>query len=437
METKLARIAQIARENPTEKFTSLVHLIQAESLKQCHRTMDGSKATGVDQVTKAEYEANLEENVRNLVSRMKQQSYKPQPVRRSYIPKAGSNKKRPLGIPSYEDKLVQGVMAQILNAIYEADFLNCSYGFRPGRGCHDALREVTRLIETRRVNYIVDADIKGFFDHVSHEWLLKFLALRIGDPNMLGLITRFLKAGIMEDGRVLASPEGTPQGGIVSPVLANVYLHYVLDLWFQKRVQRQSRGEAYLVRYADDFICCFEYEEDARAFYAGLVERLGKFSLELAEDKTRIIAFGKRAEENKDGEGPNTFDFLGFTHYGGKSRHGKFRVKRRTSRKKFRASLLRAKEWLRRNRCMPVRELMPLLRMKLTGYDRYYGITDNYQMLANYHRQVKRLLFKWLNRRSQKRSFDWETFETKFLVITPLPQPRIYVNIYGTRTATA
>lgn len=435
METKLARIAQVARENPKEMFTSLVHLINAESLMQSHKAMSGQKAAGVDKVTKAEYEANLQENVQNLVSRMKQQSYKPQPVRRSYIPKAGTSKMRPLGIPSYEDKLVQSVMARILNAIYEADFLNCSYGFRPGRGCHDALRELTHIIETKRVNFIVDADIKGFFDHVSHEWLLKFLALRIGDPNMLRLITRFLKAGVMEAGRVTASPEGTPQGGIISPILANVYLHYVLDLWFQKRVKRQSRGEAYLIRYADDFVCCFQYEEDARAFYTDLVERLRQFNLEVAEEKTRIIAFGKRAESNGDDDGPNTFDFLGFTHYGGESRHGKYRVKRRTSRKKFRASLLRVKDWLRKNRCKPVKRLMLELNRKLIGYYRYYGVTDNYRMLARFLLQVKRLLFKWLNRRSQKQSFDWKYFEEKFLPISPLLKPRIYVNIYGRQSA--
>ncbi|MGE5529907.1 MAG: group II intron reverse transcriptase/maturase [Patescibacteria group bacterium] len=437
METKLARIARIARERPKERFISLVHHINVESLAASHRKMAAGKAAGVDGVTKAAYEENLERNLNALVERMKRQAYKPQPVRRSYIPKPGTDKKRPLGIPSYEDKLVQDVMARILNAIYEADFLDCSYGFRPGRGCHDALRELGRLIETRKVNYIVDADIKGFFDHVDHEWLLKFLRLRIGDPNMIRLIARFLKAGVMEAGIVYDTPEGTPQGGVVSPILANVYLHYVLDLWFERRIRRQSKGEAYLIRYADDFVCCFEYEEDAKAFHAALTERLKEFNLEIAEEKTRIIAFGRHAEEEsrrKGGRKPETFDFLGFTHYCGKSRQGNFRVKRRTSRKKYRASLRRCKEWLRKNRCRPVGELMQALSRKMAGYYRYYGVTDNIRMLANFHHQVKRLLYKWLNRRSQKRSFNWERFENEFLGRLPLPRPRIYVNLYE-RTA--
>jgi RNA-directed DNA polymerase len=247
METGLVRIAEIARQNPKERFTALIHHINQETLIECHQMVSGSKASGVDQVTKQAYGENLEANIADLIGRMKRQAYKPQPVRRVYIPKEGSNKMRPLGIPSYEDKLVQKGLARILNTIYEQDFLDCSFGFRPGRGCHDALKVLNHIIERKKVNYIVDADIRGFFDHVDHEWLMKFLELRIADPNLLRLIKRFLKAGVMEAGIVYDTPEGTPQGGLISPILANVYLHYVLDLWFEKVVKKRCQGEAYVV----------------------------------------------------------------------------------------------------------------------------------------------------------------------------------------------
>lgn len=347
METELTRIAEVARKRPQERFTSLAHLINETTLRDCHRKMKANKALGIDKVSKEEYEQNLTENLRELVEQMKRQAYKPQPVRRAYIPKPGTSKKRPLGILAYQDKLVQAVMARILTAIYEADFLDCSYGFRPGRNCHDALKELTRIIETRRINYIVDADIKGFFDHVNHEWMLKFIGHRIADPNIRRLIARFLKAGVMENGVKQNIIEGTPQGGNISPILANIYLHYVLDLWFTRIVKKWCRGEAYLIRYCDDFVCCFEYEEEAKAFYEALKGRLGKFNLEIAEDKTRIIAFGRNATKKSDKRKPDTFDFLGFTHYCGKSKQGYFRVKRKTSRKKYQASILRCKEWIK------------------------------------------------------------------------------------------
>jgi RNA-directed DNA polymerase len=347
-------------------------------------------------------------------------------------PKPGTDKKRPLGILVYQDKLVQAAMAKIVTAIYEADFLDCSYGFRPGRSCHDALKELNHIIENRKIRYIVDADIKGFFDHVNHEWLMKFIGQRIADPNIHRLIARFLKAGIMEDGVKQGTVEGTQQGGNISPILANVYLHYVLDLWFEKIVKKWCRGEAYLVRYCDDFVCCFEHEEEAKAFYQALRGRLKKFGLEIAEEKTRIIKFGRKAadEHQRDGDGkPETFDFLGFTHYCGKSRRGYFRVKRKTSRKKYKASLLRCKEWIKRNRHESVKELMKALRVKLNGYYRYYGITDTSKALNRFAYEVNKMLYKWLNKRSQRKSFEWSKFE-KLIKKYPLPQPRIYVNIY-------
>jgi RNA-directed DNA polymerase len=436
VETKLARIVEMAKARPSERFTSLAHLINERTLAECHRRMEAGKASGVDGETKATYGENLEANLQDLVARMKRQAYKPEPVLRKYIPKPGTDKKRPLGLPSYEDKLVQGVLARILRAIYEQDFLDCSHGFRPGRGCHRALSQLGEIIETRRVNYILDADIRGFFDHVNHEWLMKFVGHRVADPNVLRLIHRFLKAGVMEAGIVYDTPEGTPQGGVISPLLANVYLHYVLDLWFEKAVKKACRGEAHLVRYADDFVCCFQYEEDAKAFYGWLKERLKEFGLEIAEEKTRIITFGRQAwqDHNNGGGKPGTFDFLGFTHYCGTSQQGRFRVKRKTSRKKYRASLKRVYEWLAKNRHLPVREMMRTLRLKVAGNHRYYGITDNLPTLRKFNYHVTRALYKWLNRRSQKRSFNWEQFN-KFLKACPLPKPVIHVNIYKVRGA--
>jgi RNA-directed DNA polymerase len=435
METKLTRIAQIAKEKPDERFTSLAHLINEEHLKECHHKLKSRRVPGVDEISKEEYAKNLGTNIRDLIAKMKQNAYKPQPVKRKYIPKLNTKEKRPLGIPSYEDKLVQAAMANILNAIYEEEFLNCSYGFRPGRGCHDALKELNYIIEQKKVNYIVDVDIRGFFDHVDHEWLKKFVAHRIADPQIQRLITRILKAGVMEAGIKYDTPEGTPQGGVVSPILANIYLHYVLDLWFEKRIKRGYQGEAYIIRYADDFVCCFQCEKEARRFLTELKERLKKFNLEVAEEKTRIISFGRYAKPtDKSGRRKyDTFDFLGFTHYNSESRKGKYRMKRKTSTKKMRASLLRCKEWLKQNRNKPIKELMKTFRTKVQGHYNYYGITDNTKALRKFYYQVWKMLYKWLNRRSQRKSFGWEKY-TLFLEKFPIPEPRIRINIYQRTT---
>jgi len=431
VETQLTRIAEKAKENPELKFTTLVHHINKQSLMDAHMRMQKQKASGVDGVSWATYDQNLEANVDDLVARMKRQSYKPQAVKRVNIPKPGSNKTRPLGIPAYEDKLVQTVMASILNAIYEQDFLGYSYGFRPNKSVHDALKALNGILEKRPINYIVDADIKGFFDHVDQKWLIKFLEHRIADPNMIRLIVRFLKAGVVEAGIKYDTPEGTPQGGVISPILANIYLHYVLDIWFYKVVRKHCKGEAHMIRYADDFVCCFQYQEDAKRFYRALQQRLNKFNLEMAEEKSRLLAFGRNAQEQGKNEGkkPETFDFLGFTHYCSRSKKGKFRVKRKTSRKKYNASLLKVKDWLKKNRNMRAPELMAKMRIKLLGYYRHYGITDNATALYRYLNEVEKLIYKWLNRRSQRKSFDWGKYK-KFLRKFPLPTPRIYVNIY-------
>ena len=266
MYTKLDRIAEIARNKPKDKFTSLMHLVNKEMLTICHYELSGNKATGVDNVTKEEYEANLEENIDDLIIRMKAFKYRPQPVKRVYIDKPGSDKKRPLGIPAYEDKIVQLAINKILKSIYEQDFMDCSFGFRENRSCHDAFKILDVYLSKRNINYVVDADIKGFFDNVDHKWMMKFLEHRIADKNLLRYIGRFLKVGIMDEGQFHKVYEGTPQGGIISPTLANIYLHYVLDLWFNKFIKKKCKGQAYIVRYADDFVCCFQYEDEAKDF---------------------------------------------------------------------------------------------------------------------------------------------------------------------------
>lgn len=300
------------------KLQTLMHKVNKETLKEQHKRQQQGKASGIDQMTKEEYEINLDENLDNLIKRMKSFSYRPQPVRRSYIPKA-NGKLRPLGIPAYEDKLVQGAMADILNEIYESIFLDCSYGFRPKRNCHDVIRYINNTIMTKKVNYIVEADIKGFFDNVDHELLMKMLKEKIADKNFLRYIKRFLKSGYMEDMKYYETDKGTPQGGLISPILANVYLHYVLDLWVEKFIKPRSKGEVYYVRYADDFILMFQYEEEAVYFLEALDKRLKEFGLELELNKTKITPFGrfKGTKEN--------FSFLGFTFYNGKTTTGKYR----------------------------------------------------------------------------------------------------------------
>ena len=432
MGTKLERIMEISATTPKPEFTSLYHLINIEMMKQCHKELDGSKAVGIDKVTKAEYEEHLEENLTNLVSRLKNKTYKPLPSLRVFIPKA-NGKKRPLGIASYEDKIVQLAVKKILEAIYEPRFLNCMYGFRPNRGCHDAIKEVHRQISNEHINHVVDADIKGFFDHMNHKWMMEFLKLYIKDPNLLWLINKYLKAGVMTDGVFEETEEGSAQGNIISPILANIYMHNVLTLWYKFVIKGNTFGNSFLVVYADDFIAGFQYKEDAEIYYTLLKERLRKFNLELEESKSRLIEFGRYAETNskrKYGKKPETFDFLGFTFYCGKGKRSRnFCVKLKTNRKKFQQKLKATKEWLYENRTMPVKEMISKLNLKLIGHYKYYGVSHNSAKIGAFLHFIQRYLYKVLNRRSHKRSYTWDGY-IEMLKVYPLAKPKIYVKLF-------
>jgi len=384
-----------------------------EHLRGCYAALPADRAAGVDGVGKQEYGHNLEARLTELSAKLGRLGYRPQPVKRVYIPKPGTNKQRPLGIPSFEDKLVQKALVEVLEQIYEADFTKSSYGYRPERTQHQALDQLGRTIQQRRVNYIVEADIKGFFDHVNQQWLMKFLERRIGDERVLRLIVRFLKSGVMEDGLVQASDEGVPQGGNLSPLLSNVYLHHTLDLWFERRFKRTCQGEAYYFRYGDDFLACFQHRDEAERFLRELGERLAQFHLELEPTKTRLVEFGRFAEERtkQRGEKPGTFDFLGFTHYCGHTAKGHFKVKRKTSGKKYRTKLKEMKAWLQRERSRTKQgKLLQQAKLKLEGHLHYYAITDNSHMCHRFSTQVTQLVYKWLNRQSQRDSYDWARF---------------------------
>ncbi|MCP3685059.1 MAG: group II intron reverse transcriptase/maturase [bacterium] len=410
----IARIRCKAEENPKQVYTSLYHHVYNQDLlRQCYDSIDGRRAVGIDGVTKAAYGKDLATNLPNLSRRLGNMSYYHKPSRRSYIDKAGSTKKRPLGISCFEDKIVEKAVKEVLEVIYEQKFRRSSYGYRPDLSCHDALRALGRCIQKGKISYLVEADIKGFFNHVHHKILLKLLNYRIKDKRILRLIRKMLKSGIMEDGLVTASEEGTPQGSILSPLLSNIYLHYCLDGWFDQKFKAMCRGEAHFFRFADDFVACFQYKSDAVLYLAELVKRLATFHLEIEPSKTKLLAFGRFATENarKQGRKPETFDFLGFTHYCGKTRDGYFKVKRRTSRKKFTYKLKEFNVWLKKNRSfLKKRELLRTAKRKWQGHLNYYAITDNFERCNAFGYQMERLLFKWLNRQSQRRSYTWEQF---------------------------
>jgi RNA-directed DNA polymerase len=428
----LERISAKARANPDLVFTSLYHHIaDIDPLRTCYHLLKGNKAVGIDEVTKAMYANDLEANLQDLSARLNRMGYRPQPKLRVYIPKPGSEKGRPLGISSFEDKRVELATKRVLEPLFEPLFEACSFGYRPGCSPHQCLDALGRTIQQKRVNPLVEADIRGFFDAVNHEWLLKFLRQRIGDERVLRLIRRMLKAGVMENGLFEAAEIGTPQGSILSPLLSNVYLHYVLDLWFQRRVRRQCRGEAYLFRFADDFLACFQYRTDAEAFHQSLGDRLEGFQLELAQEKTQCFEFGRYARVNayRRGEKPKEFTFLGMTFFCGKNRYGAFKVKRKTSRKKLRQSLARFTDWIRRSRnLLPSGELLRRAKARIQGHLNYYAITDNSESCQMYLHLTRRALFKWLNRRSPRKSYTWEGF-LQAMKHVGWPQGRTRVNL--------
>jgi len=439
VETRLGILTEKARANPKLRFTSLAHYLNEDFLRGCFmeikrkKALGGrDKAPGVDGMGVEEYGENLEVNLKGLVARMKAKSYRPQPVRRAYIPKP-DGKQRPLGIPAVEDRVVQLGIAKILSAVFEVDFLENSYGFRPNRNPHQALEGIDRAIMTKPVNYVVDMDIERYFDSVSHDWLMKCLGVRINDPSLMRLVARFLKSGVVEDGKLEATEVGTPQGGNLSPVLSNIFLHYVLDLWYEKKVKPNLKGYSKFCRFADDFVVCLERQEDAETFGELLRERLEKFGLKVSEKKSRVIEFGRTAWKKcqQGGSKVETFDFLGFTHYCDRTRRGGFKLGRKTSSKKLRAKLIAANLWLKSIRNVTKLTVWwPVFQAKLRGHYNYYGVSGNMREMKAFYHKTERMAFKWINRRSQRNSFTWEEFGY-FLRWNPLPQPRILHNLYA------
>ncbi len=405
MTTSLQGIASKARRDKKHRFRNLYGMLTNRFMLESWTELNRASAPGHDRVFARDYARNLKENVENLVVRLKEKRYRAPLVRRVYIPKA-KGKLRPLGIPTTEDKLVQKAVARILEAIYEMEFHEGSFGYRKGRSPLDAVQDVTINLQRRKFAYVVEADIKSFFDTIDHEWLIRMLEQRIDDKAFIGLIRKWLKAGILlPENMVMHPATGTPQGGIVSPILANIYLHYVLDLWFEKKVKPYCDGDAYLCRYADDFIAAFRYGRDADGFHAALGGRLEKFGLHLSEEKTRIIKFTRFRKESRA-----RFDFLGFEFCWGVDRKGCDVIRRRTSRQKLRSSLRNFKEWCRETRNRRMRKIFSILNAKLRGYYNYYGVIGNYDSLREFFTHAMRMLYKWLNRRSQRKSFNYRVF---------------------------
>lgn len=437
----LERVRQAARRSRNEKFSALFHHITAERLQAAFHHIKRDAAPGVDGVTWEQYAKNLSRNVEDLHSRLHQGAYRAKPSRRAYIPKP-DGLQRPLGIAVLEDKMVQRAAAEVLNAIYEVDFLGFSYGFRPGRQAHQALDALAVGIRFKKIGWILDADVRGYFDAMDHDWMMKFMEHRIADRRMLRLIKKWLKAGVIEDGEWTASEVGSPQGASISPLLANVYLHYVLDLWAQQWRQRNARGEVIIVRWADDFVVGFQYEDDARRFQAALRDRFQKFSLELHPEKTRLIRFGHFAQRDSrrfDGRRkPETFNFLGFTHYCGVSRKGKFMVCRITMRKRLTAKLHAVKMELRKRMHQPPAEQAKWLSSVVRGYFQYHAIPGNWKALGTFRTQVARMWYRTLRRRSQKSRLTWDRMKEivnavlpRASILHPWPEQRLAAIIQG------
>jgi group II intron reverse transcriptase/maturase len=419
--TKLQRIAKLARTAPTMVLTTLAHHIDVEFLHEAYRRVRKDGAPGVDGQTAASYEQNLGANLQALLGRFKAGTYRAPPVRRVHIPKGDGSKTRPIGVPTFEDKILQRAVGMVLEAVYEEEFLPCSYGFRPGRSPHQAVAVLRQELMALKGGWVVEADIRGFFDNLDHGHLRGFLDQRVRDGVLRRSVDKWLKAGVLEDGVVRASTAGTPQGGVISPLLANVYLHEVLDKWFEFEIKPRLEGRASLVRYADDFVIVFSSERDAQRVWAVLPKRFERFGLDLHPEKSGILPFGWPAREQR-GKGPGSFDFLGFTHYWARSRRGNWVVKRKTIRSRLARALRVVNTWCRQNRHRPVAEQAKILGWKIRGHCAYYGITGNADALASFHYWVKRIWRKWLDRRSHKARMNWARFG-RLLERHPLPKP--------------
>ena len=426
MLTKHIQIAELAKKDKEMKFFSIAHFLTPDALHEAFESLRKNASAGVDGVTYAGYEADVWENIRKLHDRLRSGQYRAQPLRRVYIPKE-DGRQRPISIPSLEDKIVQKATVDLLNAIYEQDFLECSHGFRPGRSAQNALDEVGRVICRRPISTVLEADITGYFDAIVRDLLIEMIEKRVRDGRILRLIRKWINIGVIEDGRLLVTETGTGQGQVISPLLANIYLHNVLDEWFETVVKPRLKGEDYEIRFADDFILCFQYQEDAERVLDVLTKRFAKYGLKLHPDKTRLMAFGRQAlakSEEPGGRKPPTFDFLGFTHVCKRSRKGNFSVHVRTMRKRLRRSLNNVAAWCRKHRHDPVKEQQQALNRKLQGHYQYYGRPTNYRSLWEFYRSIRRIWKYWLNRRTRGRTLNWNKFG-RLLEHYPLLYPRI------------
>lgn len=427
--TRQQKLAVLARNAPDAVLTTLAHHIDEAWLEEAYRRTRKDGAVGVDGVSARAYEEHLRANLNELLDRFKSGRYRAPPVRRVHIPKEGTGKTRPIGIPTLEDKVLQRAVLMVLEPVYEQDFLSCSYGFRPGRGAHQALAALWRGLTDQGGGWIIDLDIQGFFDTLEHSHLRAFLDQRVRDGVIRRVLGKWMKAGVLEEG-VLSHPEaGVPQGGAISPVLSNIYLHEVLDVWFEHEVKPRLRGRAFAVRYADDAVLGFEREDDARRVLAVLSKRFARFGLTLHPQKTRLVDF--RRPDRRHTGAARSFDMLGFTHYWGRSRTGRRVVKRKTAKSRFSRTLRRINDWCRRNRHRPVAEQRAALNRKLRGHDAYYGITGNAPALSRLRYEVRRRWRKWLDRRSNAARMTWEKFN-RLLQRHPLLPARVVHSIYAT-----
>lgn len=422
--TKLNRIALLSRQDSRRSFESLMHHFNEESLKECFQELDGKKALGIDGINKETYGKDLDLNISKLISEMKTMSYRPGPVREVLIPKEGKpGATRPLGISGFEDKIVQKMMQQILESIYEPIFLDCSYGFRPGRGCHDALKDLQHHLYTSEIQTVIDIDLKNFFGTIDHEMLESILKEKIKDTKFMRYINRMFKAGVLSKGDLIMSEEGVPQGSICSPVLANVFAHYAIDIWIEEMVKPNCKGEIRLFRYADDAVICCQYSKDALRIKEALVKRLDKYKLKINEEKTKLVPFDKRLVAQGIEQG--TFDFLGFTFYLGKSASGWIIPKLKTRAKTMKSKLKKVKEWIREAKDRkPIKQIWKTFKSKLRGHINYYAVSHNSGYVAQFIYEAECIVFKWLNHRSQRKSFTWKGF-AKYIEEHPLPKVRI------------